>query len=72
MIFVYYSYGPSDIDGVGLKEFQSAEEAAEFIQNTIAKPEYDAWTPELSDFTVIEGKKLDVQVKEVVAKVKIG
>lgn len=70
--FVYYDDDHADAGGIGLRAFQNAEAACRFIDDRIRKDPERYHCRELSDYTLIAGKKLNMQVVEVINKVCVA
>jgi hypothetical protein len=67
MIFDYYHDGYAGNGDVGLAEFEDKAKAAAFIQERMARAE----KPNLSDYTVIEGRKITPLAREVATRIDL-
>jgi len=68
--FVFFDDDYADCGGKGLDEFEKEEEALNFIQERITH-EGGRRIRTLTDYTLIYGKKMDLEGYETVTKVRI-
>ena len=68
--FVYYSDDYYDCGGVGMREFATGDEAAAFIERRM-KEDAREDGGSVGNYTVIEGERRRVVVKEAVSRVAI-
>lgn len=65
--FVYYDDDYADNGGIGLAEFEDSSTAAAFIESRMSShPD-----PKLENYTVIDGRKMNLSVREQITRVVI-
>lgn len=64
--YVYYEYDFYEEGGIGFREFETKQKALDFIQSA----GYESKDVN-DDFVLIEGKRLPLEVVEVIKKVQI-
>lgn len=67
MIYIYYSDDYHANGGVGFGEFTSMADAEKFINARLQASD----NPNISNYTVIEGRKLDIEEVQVVREVRL-
>jgi hypothetical protein len=65
--FVFYSDDYYENGGVGFCEFDKKVDVLSFIEGRMKSVEH----PDIKDYSVIEGRRLPIEVAEVVTRVKI-